>query len=123
MPESREAVLKEINKAISMLSWGYYVWFFIYVVMVILTVGLPGVAALLSDPLSRYFAGCAAIVAAVSHALKPHEYATGFDVGLQLAWKTRISFVAGGINAADAAKDIRRAIDLTTFRYAATRNQ
>ena len=61
-------------------------------------------------------------MAALSHALKPHEYATGYDAGLQLAWKTRIAFIAEAIDAAAAAKDIRRAIDLTTFQYAGTRN-
>ena len=119
MAENNDATLREINSAISVMSWGYYFWFAVYFLMVILTVGLPGLAAIITnDPeTSRYLAGGGALAAAMTHALKPHEYATGFDAGLQLLWKTRVALITGAIDAINASSALSKAIDLTTFRY------
>jgi hypothetical protein len=64
------------------------------------------------------FAGAGALFAALLHAIKPHQYATGYDAALQLAWKTRIALHAGEISEVAASKQIAKAIDMTTFRYA-----
>jgi hypothetical protein len=64
------------------------------------------------------FAGAGALFAALLHALKPNQYATGYDAALQLAWKTRIALHAGEISEVAASKQIAKAIDMTTFKYA-----
>ena len=121
MPDNRDAVLKEIDDAIRIMQWGYSVWFGAYAVFAILTVGLPGIAAmgLFGDWHDKVLAGTGALFAALLHALKPHEYATGYDAGVQLAWKTRVALVGGLIDEPAASRDIGKAIDLTTFKYGA----
>jgi len=119
MSESNKELLEEVDDAIKVfLSW-YRAWFFVYISLVVLTILLPGLAAMgiFTDLTNRLLAGAGALLVAVSSALKPHEYATAFDAGGQLAWKTGISLVAGTIDKETAAKELRRAIDLTTFKY------
>ncbi len=121
MPDNRTTMLAEIDDAIRVMQWGYFVWFGVYAVFVVLTVGLPGVAAmgLFGDWHDKMLAGAGALVAALLHALKPHEYATGYDAGVQLAWKTRIALVGGSIDEVAASREVAKAIDMTTFKYGA----
>ncbi len=99
---------------------GYYTWFGVYALFVAMAVGFPVVAAmgLLPGGGNQICAGAGALSAALLHAIKPLQYATGYDAALQLAWKTRISLHAGEIDEIAASKQIAKAIDLTTFKYA-----
>jgi hypothetical protein len=116
-PFNREVALKEINNGVTILARGYFVWYGIYVFMVITSVGLPGIAALSTEGEAKYLAGVAAIFAGIMHALKPHEIASGYDAGLQMAWKAQASLRSGTIDVPTALTEFRQAIDLTTFKY------
>jgi len=116
----------EFKNAGRVLQWGYYVWFCVFVVATLAAIGLPGLAALglFGPDTDRIIAGCGALAVALIQAIKPHEYATAYDVALQRVWKARVLFVGGNLDASAAAKEIGAAIDLTTFRYVvATRSK
>lgn len=126
MPDISISVLHELEVNEERMNNGYTLWYRIYVIFVILTVGLPAVAAIglfhapiagCSPTIDNILAGAGALFAALSHAIKPHEFATGFDAGLQRIWKARIRYVAGAIDEQSAAEEIGKAIDLVTFRY------
>lgn len=108
-----------IADTLTHMSWSYYAWFAIYVGLGMIGVVLPGLAALgVGGPdVSRRFAAAAALVAATYTFLKPHEYATGFDAGKQLAWQTKIAWELGTIDDAEVARRLEAAVAVTTFKY------
>jgi hypothetical protein len=69
----------------------------IYLVLGILSIDLPGLAAmtLFESKTNQALAGAGALAAAVFGFLKPHEYATGFDNAAQIAWQARNDFELG----------------------------
>ena len=115
-----DAVVAIAQGVINFMQLGYGVWITIYIILGILSVSLPGLAAMdvfESPKTNKILAGTGALVAAIVAFLKPHEYATGFDAACQLAWKTRNDFQLGAIDNVGVAKQLGRALDLTTFRY------
>ena len=119
MPPIGGTLHDELDNATRVLKAGYYVWFLVFLGFTILTVGLPLMAALdlFQSETNRLLAGSGALAAALANAIKPHEYATAFDVALQSIWKTRVLFVGGNLDEGDVSLEIAKAIDLTTFRY------
>lgn len=109
----------EFENAGWVLRRGYYIWFCVFVVATLAAVGLPGLAALglFGADTDRIIAGCGALAVALIQAIKPHEYATAYDIALQRVWKARVLFVGGSLDAGAASREIGEAIDLTTFRY------
>jgi hypothetical protein len=121
MSENQNSLLEQADDVTRInLWWGYVPWFAVYLLLLAVTVVGPGLAAVgfFTDPMTnKWLAGAGALAAALSHALRPHEYATAYDASVQLAWKTHISLVAGIISTEAAANELRQAIDLTTFKY------
>src|SRR5262245_1793625 len=115
-----DPISDQIEKVLRTLKWGYHVWFWVYAILLLLSVGLPGIAAMgifenVAD--IKTLAGAGALSGAVSHALKPHEYATAYDAGVQVAWKTRVSWIAKTLDANGVARNLGMAIDHITFKY------
>jgi|SRR5262245_24508970 hypothetical protein len=120
-----DPISDSIENVLRTLQWGYYVWFFIYVILLLLSVGLPGIAAMgifAGVVEVKTLAGAGALSAAVNHALRPQEYATAYDAGVQLAWKTRVSWIAKTLDPEGVARDLKKAIDRTTFKYGQPRS-
>jgi hypothetical protein len=117
-----EAVVAYTEGVIKFMQLGYAAWMAAYLILGILSIGLPGLAAmgLFGAKTNQALAGAGALVAAIFTFLKPHEYATGFDNAAQLAWKTLNDFQLGAIDNVDVAKQLGHALALTTFRYGAT---
>jgi hypothetical protein len=125
MSDENNQLLSEIDGVIKVMQWGYYTWFGVYLLFVILTAGLPLIAALgvFGNWWGRVLAGAGTLAVALLHAIKPNEYASAYDAGVQLAWKTRVALLAGRIDKASAGENLERAIDLTTFRYSIPFNE
>lgn len=115
----KNSTLAEINTGIRIMRFGYYAWFVVHVVLGIATVVLPGLAAMavFDDVITRWLAGAGALVGAVVSFLRPYEYATGYDAGLQRAWRARILLTCDSIDVPTAGRELAKAVDLTTFRY------
>lgn len=116
-----DPVKKEILEAIWELQKGYYIWFSVYIVFLVAGVLFPGIAAMgvLPDPGTKIFAGIGTLFIALTHALKPHEYATAYDAGVQLCWKVEVAYVAKTMDDKAVSEALQRAIDMTTFKYTA----
>ena len=108
-----------IETTLRHMSFSYYGWFAVYVGLGVTAVMLPGLAAvgIGSPETQRRLAAAAALVAATFAVLKPHEYATGFDVGKRLVWQTEIAWRLGTIDEAEVARRLEEAVAVTTFRY------
>jgi hypothetical protein len=110
---------KIIESTLRVMQMGYYFWFIVYVALGVLSVILPGLAAigLWSGDTSKYLAGAGALAAAVFAFLRPHEYASGFDAATQAVWKTQIAHDLGQIGEKEISEELRRAVEITTFKY------
>jgi hypothetical protein len=108
-----------IETTLRHMSRSYYAWYFIYIVLGVVGVMLPGLAALgVGGPdVSRRLAAAAALVAATFAFVKPHEYATGFDAAKQITWQTQIAYSLGTIDTAEVSRRLEQAVEVTTFRY------
>lgn len=119
MDEKDSVILRELDNASHKITAGYYTWFAIHVILIVLTVGLPAIASMgiFDGVWNKVLAGSAAITAAITHAVRPHEYATAYDAGIRVIWSTRVSFLVKSIDATAASEEIRKAIEIITFRY------
>lgn len=101
------------------MSAGYFFWFGTYATLGLAGVLLPGLIAMDAVPpgMVKIVAGAASMVAALLSFLRPQDYATGFDLGKQAAWKTRIAHDLGQSDAATVTSGLHRAVEATTFRY------
>lgn len=108
-----------IETTLRHMSRSYYAWYFIFIVLGVIGVMLPGLAALgVGGPdVSRRLAAAAALVAATFAFVKPHEYATGFDQAKQIVWQTQVAYSLGTIDTPEVSRRLERAIEVTTFRY------
>lgn len=117
--DQAEKTLSDIDDAIRVMQGGYYLWFAIHIILGSLSIILPGIAAIgfFDEIAAKFLAAGGALSAALVQFLKPHEYATGYDLAVQLAWKTHIAFNSRTIDTNIAIEQINKAIDATTFRY------
>lgn len=108
-----------IDSTLRHMARSYYAWYFIFIVLGVTGVLLPGLAALgVGGPdMSRRLAAAAALVAATFAFVKPHEYATGFDAGKQIVWQTQIAYTLGTIDTEEVSRRLQQAVEVTTFRY------
>lgn len=111
-------IAAELEDAIKLMQRGYYLWFCIYIVLGSLSVALPAFAAIAPDVyFAKILAGSGAVAAAMFTFIKPYEYATGYDIALQSAWKAQLAHKAGLIDDKQVVGELHRSIDLTIFRY------
>ena len=115
----QEAQLRTVNSYLRLMIVGYYWWYFVYLVLGLGSIVLPGLAVMKwpSAEAVPWMAGAGSLAAAMFGFLKPHEYATGFDAATQTLLKVKASLQLGKPGEEGVVAEIHRAIDYTTFKY------
>ena len=116
--EENETSLQVASYTLGTMVTGYYFWFIVYVLLGIMSVALPGAAALLHDPeQARISAGLGAISAAVFAFLRPNELASAYDAAATVAWKAKVRARLGQLTREEAATILNEAIDRAGLKY------
>lgn len=115
----QEITQNEINIAQSHMQSGYYLWYWIHIILGIATITFPATAAIIpfETQTVKLLSGFGALCGAIYAFVRPHDFASGYDRACQDVWRVDVAFNLKTIMEADVAKGLEKAIRWTTFRY------